>query len=331
MTKYTASALAHSNIALVKYWGKRDSRLNLPAVGSISLTLDALRTKTTVTFSKEIGTDFFRINGKSVSPAQFDRLTRFVDIVRKKFDNNLRIEVESENNFPTGAGLASSASGFAALTEAIDNALSLGLSAREKSVWARQGSGSAARSVFGGIVEMHHGISFDGKDDYAEQLFDENYWDLRLLVLVTSEAKKTIGSTEGMNRTSLTSPYFQIWTESSEVDLAEMRSALRDKDFQKLGEISERSCLKMHGLAMSADPGILYWNAATVRLIHKIRALRTSGIPAFFTIDAGPQVKVLCLPDSIEGLFNEFRSEPGVKKVIQSKLGSGTHTLRKNQ
>jgi diphosphomevalonate decarboxylase len=321
------TATAHANIALVKYWGKRDEKLNLPAVGSISMTLDALTTTTTVQFADESESDFISIDDKPASPKEQARTSQFIDLFRNKSGIRRFLRIESSNNFPTGAGLASSASGFAALTVALNHLFGLNLSQQELSIYARMGSGSAARSIFGGFVEMHRGIRNDGTDSFAEQLFPETYWPLEMFVLVTSEAVKPIGSTEGMNLTAATSPFYPAWIHASEKDLAEMRDALRKKDFEKLGEIAEFSCFKMHGLALSANPAILYWNEDTVKLIHQIRHLRKQGHQIYLTMDAGPQVKVLCQAKDSAKLNPILSSLDGVQNVLHSAIGGNAKIL----
>jgi diphosphomevalonate decarboxylase len=323
----TVTAKAHANIALVKYWGKRDEKLNLPAVGSISMTLDALTTTTIVQFADERESDFISIDNKPASPGEQSRTSQFVDLFRNQSGIRRFLQIDSTNNFPTGAGLASSASGFAALTVALNELFNLNLSRRELSVYARMGSGSAARSIFGGFVEMHRGTREDGTDSFAEQLYPETYWPLEMFVLVTSEAAKPIGSTEGMNLTAATSPFYPAWIHASEKDLAEMRDALRKKDFDKLGEIAEFSCFKMHGLALSANPAILYWNEDTVKLIHQIRSLRKQGHRIYLTMDAGPQVKVLCQPQDSTKLNPILSSLDGVQRVLHSTIGGDAKIL----
>ncbi len=322
-----ASARAHANIALVKYWGKRDSRLNLPAVGSISLTLKELFTETTVEFVATSDSDQFILNSQAASPEQSERVSRFLDLIRRQAGIDLSARVTSRNNFPTGAGLASSASAFAALALAASRAVGLSLSPRELSILARQGSGSAARSVFGGFVEMHRGERSDGRDAYAEPLADQHYWDIRLLIAVTDEGEKPLGSTAGMEHTARTAPYYPEWIRSSSADLVEMRTAIQKKDFTRLGELAEFSCLKMHALALSARPGIVYLNGTTVELIHAIRELRHRGTEVYFTIDAGPQVKVLCLPENARQVSDFLKNFPGVQRVLETTPGPGAHLM----
>lgn len=324
-----ATATAHSNLALVKYWGKRNSALNLPAVGSISITLADLTTRTTVQFDSQFDRDTLMLNGVRTEAGKEKKVHAFLDIVRQQAKIKHFARVTSENNYPTGAGLASSASGFAALALASTQAAQLSLSPEQLSVLARRGSGSAARSIFGGFVEMKAGQKPDGTDSYAVELADENHWGINIIIAITTDQEKQIGSTEGMNQTALTSPFYTDWISSSKQDLNEMRSAIAAKDFQKLGEISEHSCLKMHGLAMSAKPGIVYWNATTISIIDFVRELRRKNLQCYFSIDAGPQVKIICLPNDAEKLENLVNNIPGVKRTIRTSLGPGAKLIEK--
>lgn len=323
-----AESTARANIALIKYWGKRDraadggAALNLPAVGSLSITLDALATRTRVRFDTTCERDMLRLNGRE-DAAGSARLAGYLAVFRRRAGRGEFAMVESENNFPTGAGLASSASGFAALAAAAAAALRLELSATELSALARQGSGSAARSVFGGFVEWHRGVEADGSDSFAEPLAPAGHWPLRVVIAVTDEGAKAVGSTDGMTRTEFTSPYFDAWVDGQENDLADARAAVLAKDFEKLADVSEFSCLKMHASALAARPGVIYWNGATIEALNAVRSLRAKGTPAFFTIDAGPQVKAVCLAESEAAVRETLLAVPGVKRVITSGLGAG--------
>jgi diphosphomevalonate decarboxylase len=317
----SVEAIACANIALVKYWGKRDHILNLPAVGSISITLKDLQTKTKVLFRPDLKEDILKINEQNATNQQQQRVENFLDIIRNKYKVSYFAEVNSINNFPTGAGLASSASAFAAISLASTGALGLRLSKSQLSVLARRGSGSAARSIYGGFVEMKTGTDPEGNDDYAVQLETENYWDLRIIILITSKEQKSIGSTAAMNSCADTSAYYQPWVDSSVSDLREMRDAIQKKDLTKLGEIAEVSALKMHALTLSAKPPIIYWNSATIQLIHMIQKLRREGIPAYFTIDAGPQIKVITLPGYVSKLVNEFKDISEIREIIETAIG----------
>jgi len=319
--KKSVFAQACANIALIKYWGKRKAALNLPAVGSISLTLEALKTHTRVDFDTHLLHDILKINDQPASPEQQKRVSEFMDIVRSKAAIDQHARIDSHNNFPTAAGLASSASAFAALSVAASRAAGLTLSSEDLSRLARQGSGSAARSIYGGFVEMIRGIRNDGTDACARQIKPPDYWDLRVLIVVTSRQEKQTGSSAAMKRSAQTSPFYSQWIEHSENDLAEMRMAIADKNFEKLGELSEFNALKMHALMISSRPAVIYWNARTMDLIHFVSDLRRQAIPVYFTIDAGPQVKLISLPAYTKVLIEKLRDIPGLEDVIESSLG----------
>jgi diphosphomevalonate decarboxylase len=326
-----ATALAHPNIALIKYWGKRDTALNLPAVGSLSITLDTLHTRTRLRFDPALEADDIRLDGEPAGPNRARRVSACLDRLRARAGVPAGAVVDSRNNFPTGAGLASSASGFAALVVAADRALGLGLSAAELSEQARLGSGSAARSIFGGFVDMTHGTRADGSDAIARPLLTARDWPLSMVIAVTSEAAKAVGSTDGMTRTRETSPYYRAWVETAETDLSEARRAIETRDFDALASVSEYSCLKMHGLALAARPGLLYWNPATVACLQHIHALRAGGTPVFFTMDAGPQVKALCPPEQAETVARALADEPGVLRVLRTGLGEGARLVAESE
>jgi diphosphomevalonate decarboxylase len=326
-----AVAQAGANIALVKYWGKRDDGpLNLPAVGSLSITLDALWTRTDVSFDALDGADEFVLNGHR-NNKQARRVSATLDhlrlLARAAGITAGRACVRSENNFPTGAGLASSASGFAALVVAANAALGMDLPPERLSALARQGSGSAARSIFGGFVEMARGDADDGSDAVAMPLMESTDWPLEVVVAITATGEKATGSTDGMNLTARTSPYWQAWLSSQEADLAEARAAVLARDFERLALISEFSCLKMHGLALSASPGLAYWNGATMECLHLVRALRKQGLAVFFTIDAGPQLKAVCSPAHAGQVRAALADVPGVMQTLHTRLGSGARVI----
>lgn len=323
-TQGHATAVAHPNIALVKYWGKADTGQNLPAVGSLSITLEGLTTTTRVQFDPTFATDEFEFSG-SVVPAMASRVTSCLDEIRRRTGTVSRALVQSDNDFPTAAGLASSASGFAALVVAADAALGTGLPRSELAEIARRASGSAARSIFGGFVELS--LVDSGRRTDTRQLLEPSAWPLQVVVAVTESAPKAVGSTEGMVLTERTSPYYTAWVASSPADLGEARMAVERRDFEALADISESSCLKMHGLMMSARPGLLYWNGATVECLLVVRRLRAEGVPVFFTIDAGPQVKAVCRPEALERVRGELAAVPGVEMLLSAGLGEGARAI----
>ena len=323
-----ANALAHPNIALVKYWGKRDLEYNLPAAGSLSMTLDGLETKTTVEFDESLGRDRFELDGKIVEKGRkYDRVVDFLEVVREQASHGASARVRSANNFPTSAGLASSASGFAALALAATEAAGLEWTPRALSALARRGSGSAARSVFGGFVEMLPGQDDDPRSAHATEIAPPDAWDLRCLVAITAFGEKQIGSTEGMEQTRQTSPYYSEWLASVDDDLRVARKAVRNRDFDELATVSERSCLRMHASAMAADPGLLYWHGRTVELIHRVREARREGLRVFFTIDAGPHVKVFCPASEVDAARGLLEEASQVERIIVASPGGPAHTI----
>lgn len=313
-----AAAVAHPNIALVKYWGKQDLPGNRPAVPSISITLDSLRTDTAVSFDPALDADTLSLNGRPDSKTVV-RVSACLDAMRTRAGSRLFAHVDTRNNFPTHAGLASSASGFAALVVAADRALGLDLPRDELSRIARRSSGSAARSLYGGFVEMP--LAADGEAAYP--LLDGDQWPLSVVIAVTATSAKAVGSTEGMERTARTSDYYRAWLDCAGRDFAEARDAILGRDFERLARVAERSCLKMHALMLSADPGLIYWNSASVACLHGLRALRDEGVQVFFTMDAGPQVKAVCTPGDRRRVAGALASIPGVLQVLECGLGPG--------
>ncbi len=322
----TASVRARSNIALVKYWGKRDPVLNTPAVGSVSITLDRLWTDTTVSFDRAYAADTLVLDGET-RDAEVGRVSKWLDLVREVAGTDLRARIVSRNNFPTAAGLASSASGFAALTAAATRALSLDLDDRELTILARRGSGSAARSLHGGYVWMHRGRDEDGSDAYAEPLLEADAWPLTVIVAITAGGRKAVSSGRGMTQSAASSAYYAAWVDSHDADMRAARDAIDARDFDSLARVSESSCLKMHAAAITTDPPLIYWRPATLACIAAVRELRAAGSPVFFTIDAGPQVKAVCLPEAAPAVEQRLRAVEGVVDLIVTGLGPGIETL----
>jgi diphosphomevalonate decarboxylase len=331
-----ARAIAHPNIALVKYWGKRSVELNLPAAGSLSLTLAGIRTETTV----EFGTAESSVNldGEILDEQGAARLLRYIDLIRSLAAEagcelpQGGVRVESSNDFPTAAGLASSSSGFAALAAAATTALGWDISGAELSVLARRGSGSAARSIFGGFVEMRRGDLEDGSDSFAEPIEGgAQDWDLRCIIALTATGPKEISSTDAMMSTAQTSPYYQAWIDSVPGDLSDARAAILARDFDRLATVAERSCLRMHSAAIAAQPGVIFWNGLTVDVMHSVRRARSTGLPAFFTVDAGPHVKVFCRAQDGPAVETLLRDIDGVARVLVTHPGPGVLATREDR
>lgn len=317
-----ASAEACANIALVKYWGKRDAALNLPAAGSLSLTLDGLVTRTTVTFG-EAACDTLVLGGEPRTGSMLGKAKAVLDLVRQRAGIDHPALITSENSFPTGAGLASSASGLAALAGAAAAAAGLSLSPTELSVIARQGSGSACRSVFGGFALWRPGTRDDGLDSHAVPLFAADHWDLRVVVVLLCDRPKPVGSTEGMLHTAATSPFFEPYLDRVPHDLDACREAVRDRDFDGLRRVAERSCLRMHATMMAADPALVYLQPKSWSVIAAVRAMRDHGLPALFTADAGPNIKVFCPAAVVDEVTARLRAVEGVTDLMVARPGPG--------
>lgn len=315
-----ATAIAHPNVALIKYWGKEDVATNLPAVGSLSLTLEGIATRTTVRFAPELNQDQLTINGAEDAKA-LARVSRCLDMLREAAGVTERAEIVSSNDFPTGAGLASSASGYAALVRAAATALDVDEQAADLDLITRIGSGSAPRSLYPGIVLLEKTADPSGMRCHSIAAPED--WPLEVVVAITSQQPKSVGSTGGMESSRETSPCYQGWVDSHPADLEAALGYVERRDFEPLAELSERSCLKMHAVAMSSEPPLVYWSAATVACMQCVRDLRKRGVPVFFTIDAGPQLKAVCLPEAAAEVHAALAEVPGVLDVLDCKLGQG--------
>ena len=327
-----ATAKANSNIALIKYWGKRNSELILPMNSSISMTLSRLFTTTTVEFNDSLKQDEVNLNEKDLEfGAEKNSVIAFLNLIRKKAKINSFARVASSNNFPTAAGLASSASGFAALALSASTAAELKLNEKDLSILARQGSGSASRSVLGGFVEWLKGRKEDGSDSYAKQLFDESHWpEFRMLTTIVETEEKKVKSRAGMSQTMKTCALYNGWLDSVHEDLISMKKGLKDKNFSLVGETAELNALKMHATMISTDPPIIYWNSSTMNIIHAVHSWREEGMECFFTIDAGPNVKVMCLQKDEKELTSRLKKIQGVKDLIACSPGKKAELIQEH-
>ena len=285
-----ATAYAPANIALAKYWGKRDRVLNLPVNGSLSISLGSHGSRTSI---RAADADSIILNGERVagdSPLH-RRTFAFIEHIRRGAPQPLAIS--SENTIPTAAGLASSASGFAALTRALNAYWQLGLPDAVLSALARIGSGSAARSLWHGFVKWERGTRDDGRDSIAAPIASD-WQELRIaLVEIDSGAKKT-ASGDGMNHTTATSPLYAAWPETAAADLATIEAAIHARDFSALSSVAEANALAMHATMLAARPALCYLQAQTLTTLHRLWQARAEGLEIYATIDAGPNVKILC-------------------------------------
>lgn len=320
---FATTAVAHANIALAKYWGKSNVSANLPSVPSLSLTLAALKTTTTVEFDESLQQDVFVLDGKPAEVGPTRRAVQLLDRVRTRSGLRAFARVESSNNFPTASGLASSASGFAALAFAALKASGTSATPPEVSRLARESSVSAARSAYGGLVTLAQ----SGREAMPLKA-TKSLNRLALVIAITKRGPKSVGSTEGMLLTQETSPYYRAWTESAPIVFEELRTALIQGDLQRAGEAMEHSTLLMHASMMAARPALFYWEPGTLAAMNCVRQLRRGGSLAYFTMDAGAHVKVLTERHQAPEIEKQLSQVPGVEQVIISGIGPGAHEVK---
>ena len=319
---FKGKARAYTNIALIKYWGKKNEALILPMNNSLSLTLDAFYTETEVIFSDSYIADEFYLDDTLQDEKATKKVSQFLDLFRKEAGISLKASVISQNFVPTAAGLASSASGLAALAGACNTALQLGLADLSLSRLARRGSGSACRSIFGGFVEWDKG--HDDLSSYAKPVPSDSFEDdLAMVFILINDQKKEVSSRNGMRRTVETSSFYQGWLDSVEGDLYQLKQAIKTKDFQLLGETMERNGLKMHGTTLAAQPPFTYWSPDSLKAMDAVRQLRKQGIPCYFTMDAGPNVKVLVENSHLSEVQETFTKLFSKEQVITAHAGPG--------
>lgn len=313
-----ATAIAHPNIALIKYWGNQDPSLRLPANGSISMNLGGLETRTSVAFHSDFQSDCLILNGQSQSGPALERVSAFLNHFRNLSGVNLHAEVESANNFPMGAGIASSASAFAALSLAAASALGLTLSEAQLSRLARLGSGSACRSVPGGFVEWYRGNS--DADSFAESIAPPSHWPLTDVIAVVEEQHKAIGSFEGQLSAD-TSPIQLTRVSSAPNRLDICRKAILQHDFDALARVVELDSNLLHAVMMTSNPPLYYWKPISLQLMEEISSWRSQGLPVCFTLDAGPNVHVICEQSAAQQVTERLSQIPGVIKTLTAHPG----------
>jgi diphosphomevalonate decarboxylase len=315
-----ATAVAHPNIALIKYWGDQDPELHIPSNGSISMNLQSLITQTRVNFNQDLQQDQFILDGRIVDGLGFERVNRFLARVRKLAGIKTFARVESQNNFPNGAGIASSASGFAALSMAASKAACLALDEKDLTRLARTGSGSACRSIPPGFVEWVAGTSDD--DSYAYSIAPPDHWNLADCILIVSQDEKLISSSHGhlLAQTSFLQTS-RVADAPRRLDVC--RNAILSRDFDALAQVTELDSNLMHAVMITSTPSIIYWRPETVRIMKVIQSLRETGLPVCYTIDAGPNVHVICPGEMINEISSKLENIAGVIKVLKSSIGGG--------
>ena len=321
----TATAEAHPNIAFIKYWGNRDNKLRLPMNGSLSMNLDGLTTRTTVSFQPSLPFDELVINGHEVAGAGLQRVSQILDLIRGMGNIKNRAEVLTENNFPSGAGIASSASAFAALALAGSKAAGLDLNERELSRLARRGSGSASRSIPGGFVEWQAGAA--DEDSFAFSIAPSQHWNLVDLIAVVSAAHKKTGSTEG-HAVAPTSPLQAARVDDAPRRLDICRAAILEKDFNSFASIVELDSDMMHAVMMTSAPALHYWKPASLAVMEAVRAWRADGLPVCYTVDAGANVHVITVESEAHAVEKNLRAINGVNDVLVARAGGAAKSVK---
>jgi len=319
-----ATAIAPANIAFIKYWGKKDEELRLPTNGSISMNLSNLLTTTTVEFSSRYKKDEILINNK-IDEKENKRVENFLNKVRQMAKSNLRAKVVSENNFPKSGGLASSASGFAALTVAATASIGLNLSKEELSILARIGSGSACRSIPHGFVEWFEGN--DSQSSFAQSIHPADYWNILDIVVIFQKGDKKITSTDGQKLVK-TSLFFKERLNNIKNKIENIKELIKQKDFINFGELVEKEALELHAIMLTSDPPILYLQPKSIEIIQAVWQWRSEGLSVYFTIDAGPNIHLICQEKDQKQLVDKLQKIKGIKYIVNSPT-VGTRLTKK--
>ncbi len=320
---HSALARANANIAFIKYWGNRDDELRLPANSSLSMTLEGLFAQTAVTW-QSTADDTFVLNGQQQTGEPLRRVSAHLDVLRRRLSLDARAHVESHNNFPTGAGIASSAAAFAALTVAGVAAAGAALDERELTMLARLGSGSASRSIPAGFVEWHAGTSHE--ESYAESIFPPDYWDLVDVIAVVSREHKPVGSTAG-HRSAVTSDLQAARVAGADRRLNLCKEAIAARDFPRFAQIVELDSNLMHAVMMTSDPPLFYWQPASLTIMNLVRQWRAEGLRVCYTLDAGPNVHCICLAEDASVIAERLRAIPQVIEIFSARPGNKAHVV----
>lgn len=315
----SGKARAHTNIALIKYWGKADETYIIPMNNSLSVTLDRFYTETKVTFDESYPKDTLILNGQVVEENEAVKISKFMDIVRELGGTSAHAYIESENYVPTAAGLASSASAYAALAAACDKALNLGLTGKALSRLARRGSGSASRSIYGGFVEWEKG--HDDETSYSFPVEADNWEnDLAMIFVVINNKSKKVSSRAGMSLTRDTSRFYQYWLDHVDEDITAVKHAINQKDFKQLGEVIEANGLRMHATNLGSQPPFTYMVDDSYLVMDIVHQCREAGYPCYFTMDAGPNVKILVEKKNQQAVMDALYKSFDETQIIASDI-----------
>ena len=318
MTQVTA--IAHPNFALIKYWGKADSRSNIPAMSSISLTIDSLTSTTRISINTDSTENIWTLNGKDQD--DLGRINPVLKYLNNISRNNFGCIIKSENNFPTSAGLASSASGIASLVIAYNKLFRLDVSFDQLLKASMIGSGSAPRSLLGGFVFLNI-----EEQPSIKTIMEPEEWPLSMIICITDDKEKIISSREGMEISRKTSSFYQSWLDSNKADIQIAKSAIAEKNIKSLGEVAEKNCFLMHKVMKTSSPQLNYMTERTNNCIKEIKATREDGAELFFTVDAGPQVKIVCKPEDKELIKDRLIDKPYVMTLVEANIGLGARII----
>lgn len=320
-----ATAQAHANVGLIKYWGRKNEILRLPQNGSISVNLSGLTTTTTVEFDEDLTSDEIIINGEYQHRG--NRVSEHLNRIRNQAGIKIYARVESINSFPSSTGLSSSSSGFAALTLAGSSAAGLSLTEKELSILARQGSGSASRSIPSGFVEWLNGdIS---ASSYAVSIFPENYWKIIDVVAIVSAGKKEVSSADGQKLAG-SSPFFETRLSLMKDKISVMKEIIQKKDFRLFGEMIESEALEMHAVMLTSQPSLIYWSSGTLELMKLVRKWRSDGLSVYFTINTGQDIHLFCENKNYTQLPKMLEQLNYVKKIIINYPAGGARIINKH-
>lgn len=322
MKKITVKA--SSNIAFIKYWGKKDEKLRLPMAGSVSMNLGDVYTVTTVEFDQKLKQDRIEMVEITMKEDEKIRVSEFLDKVRQMAKVDLKARIMTKNNFPKGTGIASSASGFAALAMAASRAIGLVLTEKELSILARLGSGSACRSIPDGFVEWKVGVS--SQTSFAKSIFASSYWDIVDVIVIVAKKEKKISSSLG-HSLATASPFIKVRIAGMDKKIKEIKETIKKKDFSTFGQIIEAEALNMHAVMMTSSPPLLYWQPKTIEVLMKVIEGRALGVESYFTIDAGPNVHVICQKKDLAKVKKMLLGIKGIVRLIVSRPGQGASTI----
>lgn len=322
-----ATAIAPSNIAFTKYWGRKDEILRLPANGSISMCLSNLLTTTTVEFSDKYTKDELILNNKKPQDIETERVVKHLDRIRNLAKMKQKAKVFSNNNFPIAVGLSSAASGFAALTLAASKAAGLNLSEKELSILARQASGSACRSIPSGFVEWLDGNT--SETSYAMQIFPPTHWKIADVVAIVSTTRKEVPTSVGHTKAQ-SSPFMALRLSRMKEKQVLVKKLIKERNFTEFGQLLEQEALELHTIMLTQYPPLIYWTAGTLKLMKLVSHWRAAGIPVYFTINTGQNIHLLCLLADVEKVKLKLTKLDFVKNIIVNTPGEGARLTSKH-